>query len=173
MPQLPYSTERAALLSPTYNNLIGFNGNGTVKSRALRNAIVTDDRAEAWYQIRYYSNGNNLPGIARRRYEESQIFGLFSNPANPSLAETVQAYQMLTAHRVSIEAYDKLYGYKIPTQYGLAGQTYGNVTIPHVQTLSEAFQARSTPAAPIDGAVKVLMDAINSTYGPLLPGSKA
>ncbi len=158
--QLPYSTERAALLSLTYNNLIGFNGNGTVKSPTLRNAILTGDRAEAWYQIRYYSNGNALRGIARRRYEESQIFGLFNNPSNPTLAGTVQAYQMLTAHRAQIEAYDKLYGNQIPTNYGLAGQTYGNVTIPPVQTLIQAFQPAET----------VLMDAVDAKYGSLLPG---
>ena len=158
--QLPYSTERAALLSLTYNNIIGFNGNGSVKSPALRNAILTGDRAEAWYQIRYYSNGNHLLGIARRRYEESQIFGLFNNPSNPSLSGAVQVYQMLTAHRAQIEVYDKTYGSAIPTKYGLAGHAYGNITIPPVQTLIQAFQT----------AEIALMKAVDTEYKSLLSG---
>ncbi len=34
----------------------------------LLTALQQGNRAEAWYEIRYASNGNQLPGIAKRRY---------------------------------------------------------------------------------------------------------
>ncbi|MEO7861014.1 MAG: hypothetical protein ABIU05_11305 [Nitrospirales bacterium] len=51
------SNERIALVSLAYNNLIGVNANGTFKSPSLRQALIEDNRAEAWYEIRYRSNG--------------------------------------------------------------------------------------------------------------------
>jgi len=159
--QIPDSTERAALLSLTYNGLIGFSyNNGTYKplSPALRNAILTGDRAEAWYQIRYESNGGaSPPGIAKRRYEESQIFGLFSNPSDPSRSDAVQAYQMLEAHRATMAHYDSQFGGEIGaanTDYRLAGMD----GIGMVQTLTQSFQAAET----------VLLNAVQSQYSGLL-----
>ena len=51
------SNERIALVSLAYNNLIGVNPGGTFKSPSLRQAIIDDNRAEAWYEIRYNSKG--------------------------------------------------------------------------------------------------------------------
>jgi hypothetical protein len=73
-------------------------------------ALVDGNRAQAWFEIRYDSNGNHLLGIAKRRYYDSQLFGLFSNPSSPSLGEVVQAYEMLTANRSAIIQYEALYG---------------------------------------------------------------
>ena len=106
--QLPYSTERAALLSLTYNNLIGFKANGEPKSKHLRDAILNGNRAEAWYEIRYKSNGGSLDsqtGIGKRRYAEAAIFGLYNNGgAGLTEAEALQVYQMCTTHDLATMA---------------------------------------------------------------------
>lgn len=84
--------ERAALVSLAYNNpnLLGM---------GLGNAILDGNRAEAWYQIRYQSNGGSSvgQGIANRRYRESDMFGLYDN-APLGEAEARQVYRMYTAH---------------------------------------------------------------------------
>jgi Ca2+-binding RTX toxin-like protein len=109
----------------------------------LVTALVDGNRAQAWFEIRYGSNGNQLGGIAKRRYYDSQIFGLFSDPSNPSLGEVVQAYEMLTANRSAIIQYEAQYGVD-PDGGGVAnpndslnnaGRDYGTP----VQTLAESF----------------------------------
>jgi len=75
---IPKSDERIALLSLVYNNIVGFKDKAQtiVKSPNLLDALKAGNRAEAWYEIRYYSNKNALsetppdsaPGIAKRRY---------------------------------------------------------------------------------------------------------
>lgn len=60
--------------------------------------------------IRHKSNGNELAGISKRRFYDAQLFGLFSNPAAPSLGEVVQPYEMLTANRGTFIQYEALYG---------------------------------------------------------------
>lgn len=78
---MPLSAERAAFVSITYNR-----GVGTVqaKMQPFYEAVQTGNRAEAWFQIRYNSqtkNPNNANGIANRRYKESDLFGLYDDPA--------------------------------------------------------------------------------------------
>lgn len=72
---IPQSKERLALLSLSYNNVLG-------KSTLLAKAIKDNNRAEAWFEIRYGSNSdrqpaNIKPGLAKRRFEEAQLFGLY------------------------------------------------------------------------------------------------
>jgi Ca2+-binding RTX toxin-like protein len=144
------SKERAALISMAYQ--------GSIKSirSKLQQAMVTDNnRAEAWYLIRYKAIGNHYGaedggGHAKRHYYESQVFGLYNDPANVTLAEAEQAYRMLTKHRTDILKYEKLYGTdpngSTPEQevkriaaanldYDLTG------TADQVQTLVQAFNA--------------------------------
>ena len=74
----------------------------------LKNAIITNNRAEAWYEIRYNSHGGdskNLPGIAERRIEESNIFSLYGTE-NPTEADFCSAYIMYQKHRSQIETYE-------------------------------------------------------------------
>lgn len=81
-----YPDERLALISLEYNN-----GN-TLVGDGLKTAMQNGDRFEAWYQIRYASNGGSSAsrGIAKRRYLESEIFGLFeTNTPSDSEAEEV------------------------------------------------------------------------------------
>jgi Ca2+-binding RTX toxin-like protein/GH24 family phage-related lysozyme (muramidase) len=98
--------EYQSLLSLQFNtkagptNLIGNN---------LRQALKDGDRAEAWYEIRYGSNGDKSTGIAKRRYYESELFGLYDT-GSVSDAEAKSILQMYTRHRAEIATYEKKYG---------------------------------------------------------------
>jgi GH24 family phage-related lysozyme (muramidase) len=74
---LAKSKERIALFDMVYNGGAGLIGNN------LLNALANNNRAEAWYEIRYNSNygdsrRNTGLGIANRRVAESNLFGLYS-----------------------------------------------------------------------------------------------
>lgn len=89
---LPYSAERAALLSVYYNapSLIG---------PGVQNAVLNDDRAQLWYEIRYNHNHFNNNGLQNRRAEEADLLGLVSQAAqnNPdaNILEFAQALDTL------------------------------------------------------------------------------
>ena len=66
------SKEYVALMSLTYNNpnLVG---------DTLKKAIREKNRFKAWYLIRYRINKEDIIGIAKRRFIESNKFGLFED----------------------------------------------------------------------------------------------
>ncbi len=105
---LPQSKERAALISLVYNLTNASSGaiNATIPSTI--NAIANDNRAEAWYEIRYNSNAGQSraevgSGIANRRVTESNMFGLYSNDsANLTLDEAKNIARMYTLHQNKI-----------------------------------------------------------------------
>ena len=75
------SREYIALMSMTYNNpsLVG---------DGLKAHLRAKNRFGAWYEIRYKSNADNEIGIAKRRFAESNEFGLFeSNENNNAVKE--------------------------------------------------------------------------------------
>ncbi|MDX3977624.1 M10 family metallopeptidase C-terminal domain-containing protein [Shinella sp.] len=96
---IPNSTERAVLFSMAYNApaLLG---------PKLKAAILDGDRAEAWYEIRYNSNGSGHAGIANRRYVEAEQFKLFAREGTATTAEALDAGLMYTAHREKILSYE-------------------------------------------------------------------
>jgi hypothetical protein len=69
-----------ALVSLAFNNASKLLGSG------LKWAINNGNRAEAWFQIRYGSNSGSSAsgGIAKRRYYESDLFGVFANENSPT-----------------------------------------------------------------------------------------
>ena len=69
------SNEYIALMSMTYNNP-SLVGNG------LKAHLRAKNRFGAWYEIRYKSNADNEIGIAKRRFAESNEFGLFESREN-------------------------------------------------------------------------------------------
>ena len=80
------SDEGLAVFSLAYNS-------GTPGSHLL--ADLNQDhfnRADAWFQIRFLSNGGNSQsqGLAKRRYEESEVFGLY-DPADSAGGGSVAA----------------------------------------------------------------------------------
>lgn len=99
---IPQSREREALFSLCWNgpSLLG---------PKLKAAIDAGDRAEAWYEIRYNSNGNGITGLANRRYVEAETFGLFDTDGKAGFAEARQAGQMLARHHDTILAYEDRY----------------------------------------------------------------
>lgn len=125
--------ELAVLYSLAYNafTLVGPN---------LEAAIIGDDRASAWYEIRYQSN-NVEPqfqdGIAKRRYAESQFFGLYDDVKNVTEIDARETFRMFTLHEDTIRQYDITYDKQISkanNDYGLGGGD-------EVQTRVEAFAA--------------------------------
>jgi GH24 family phage-related lysozyme (muramidase) len=99
---IPESREREALFSLCWNgpSLLG---------PKLKAAIETGDRAEAWYEIRYNSNGNGIAGLANRRYVEAESFGLFDKHGKATLAEAIKAGQMLARHHDTVLWYEDRY----------------------------------------------------------------
>jgi GH24 family phage-related lysozyme (muramidase) len=102
------SNEFVALASLFYNreDLIGSN---------LLAALKAGGRAEAWYEIRYQSNGgqSRSPGIANRRYRESDQFGLYDpGPITDSIAKNVMA--TYTLHGDVIRNYEGTFSAAAP-----------------------------------------------------------
>ena len=105
---VPEGRERVALLSLAYNGLL----TTTVSPTLIKDITTDNNRADAWYQIRYNSNGGDSKGvgIAKRRFYESSLFGLSADLNAPTQQEAQQAYKMLNAHRTDIFEYEKLWG---------------------------------------------------------------
>jgi len=106
------SRERLALSSLEWNG-----GKGTF-GKILADAIDRGDRAEAWFEIRYNSNANADQGIAKRRYAEAAIFGLYDSGVL-SASDAKSIYQMLQLHRHAIEDYDTIYGSQVANAHAL------------------------------------------------------
>lgn len=109
---MPYSNERAALVSVTYNR-----GPERVNThmQGFTDAVADGDRAEAWYQLRYNSRGTNPDpdverGLRARRGMEAQAFGLYDDPQNVTADEARSVYRMLQLHRDDIGRSERDWG---------------------------------------------------------------
>jgi GH24 family phage-related lysozyme (muramidase) len=97
--------------NPTQSPLIG---------KGLMTALQQGDVAQAWYQLRYaHAAGQSTT----RRYQEAQLFGL-SEPGD-TVTQAIQAYEMLTEHRLTMVPYE--------ATYGTNPNTTGNPTQPQKQ----------------------------------------
>ncbi|MEW5993497.1 MAG: calcium-binding protein, partial [Candidatus Zixiibacteriota bacterium] len=132
------NTDRLALLSLAFNNA------GELLGPNLRNALVTNNRAEAWYEIRYGSNRGQEIGVAKRRYFEAELFGLYDDPLNVTESEAYQVYRMLQSHRDNILWYE--------AEFGLMpdGQTRGQQQTSAGLTGLELANHSSMPLALLD-----------------------
>ena len=101
---IPFGNERIALIGMLYNGEFkpgsGFRNN-------LFNALGNNDRATAWYEIRYDTKNRDK----YRAYKEAAAFGLYSDTVDPAqqLEEAKQIYQMFTQHRDTIFKYESQY----------------------------------------------------------------
>ncbi|MBU0633009.1 hypothetical protein KKA17_10230, partial [bacterium] len=102
------SRERAAIISVLYN-ITGPKAS-SIKSMIPGTiyAIRNDLRAEAWFQIRYDTNGGSSRaivgyGIAKRRVAESDLFGLFGSDGITDDSAKA-AFRMYNIHREYIIA---------------------------------------------------------------------
>lgn len=107
------SSELIALLSMTLNspNTIG---------PSLTNALFNEDRAEAWYEIRYNTNPTTASaidrvGIANRRYRESDEFGLYNEVSAEEDYKSI--YRTFTRHREAILDYENQFDPANPTAH--------------------------------------------------------
>ncbi len=134
-----YSTERAALLSVYYNApvLIG---------PGVQNAILNDERAQLWYEIRYNHNHTNHNGLQSRRAEEADLLGLVSQQAKNSTGSNIDEYA--AALDTLYNGYDRL-GRRILTRIedrdGL--DNFEDAIAPELQVLLDYFVLQPLGAA--------------------------
>ena len=111
------SNEYIALMSMTYNNP-SLVGNG------LKAHLRAKNRFGAWYEIRYKSNADNEIGIAKRRFIESNEFGLFESNANNN------AVKQNTLTNISITYLQNAIAYETTKEFKgnrtIAGYSNGN-----------------------------------------------
>ena len=122
--QLADSKERVAILSLLYTMVDPVADKISNKIPATIAAIQNDNRAEAWYQIRYGSNGDG--GHTSRRYAEADLFGFYDSGStftDPDEAKEVM--RMYTRHQIqetdvtkTIKYYEQKYP---PSASGYAG----------------------------------------------------
>ncbi|HVK54292.1 MAG TPA: hypothetical protein VM532_04595, partial [Burkholderiales bacterium] len=122
----------------------------TLIGEGLLRALEHGNRAEAWFEIRFRSNIEKEPGIAKRRYYESQVFGVYEPTTNVTSEDAKQIYRMLNLHRDEILKYEKKYG----GQIGLANSDYGLSDGQRVQSVLELLSL----------AKESLIDDLKSTY---------
>lgn len=106
---MPISNERIALVAITYNRGVGAVDR---KMQSFFTAVQNGDRAEAWFQIRYNAQTNiaaDKLGIANARYMESDLFGLYNDPANVNQNDALDVYKMWTKHHDQILNYENTY----------------------------------------------------------------
>lgn len=87
--------EKAALVNLAYN------GGSALIGSSLRAAIAADNRAEAWYEIRYNSNNGTSAGngLAKRYMASAELFSLYDSDG-PDLIEAKNIFAMFTKHAV-------------------------------------------------------------------------
>lgn len=105
---MPLSEERVALVSVAYNR-----GVGALGRAPLIQALEEGNRAESWFQLRYNCWGTNQDaeaGLRKRRIAESQVLGLYDDPANIPFDEAVSVYRMYQLHREEIERVESRWG---------------------------------------------------------------
>lgn len=95
------SKEYLALVSIAYNNPSIIDN-----SNSLALALRHENRAEAWFEIRYRTNLDKNQGIANRRYHESDLFGLYDNENAATLDEAESVYRMVTRHIETMKTYE-------------------------------------------------------------------
>ncbi len=140
------SKEYAAVMSMYYNAK-------TTVGKHLVTAIKSDNRAEAWFEMRYNTNRSGWneinggdttainsqggAGLAKRRYAEAQLFGLYGDTTDPAvqLEDAKSAYRMLQLHRDTILTYESWYG---QNPDGTSGQR-DMTGAANADTLAEAF----------------------------------
>lgn len=164
---MPFSEERIAFVSLTYNRGVLA---VTTKMQAFFTAIENQDRAEAWYQIRYNSNARQYDadltamanGITNRRIAESNLFSLYDNPGQGmGEAEAKEVLRMYTTHRAEIDTYES----KFSALFAQGGTTIQFQLIVATTKLISLHAAGHT----IDGEVLVGKDTgdVIDEYGSL------
>ena len=133
-------TERVALASLVYQGVLGFDQQNNPTCRELANAIAGDDRAEAWFQIRYNLNPIEKADqlTALYRYYESGLFGLYDygiTDLNIDKAICKNIYDVYNLHKEQILSYEKNFQRYIPD----ANQRFNLSSSEQIKTLEQCF----------------------------------
>jgi len=163
------SLERAVLLSMYYQSERYFRSAGGIETR-LTAAIRRNDRAAAWFEIRYGSNGwtpgNSILadayGIAKRRYAESELFGLYGSSTtaqNISSSDALNVYTQYTTRRSRVLEYETLFG-------AGAGSTPHNEILQAESDYAHSDYANQAP--PINLDVRTLEESLDIAFHRLI-----
>ena len=115
----------------------------------LAGAIRDGNREEAWFEMRYGwadNDPNFNDGWAKRRYYESEMFGLYDNGVNATNISAENAhniYQMYTINKARILEYENLYSAQVGNANVGSGYDLTVIGSGSVQTLQQSF----TPAS--------------------------
>ncbi|MGY1457153.1 glycoside hydrolase family protein [Luteimonas sp. A534] len=147
---MPLSDERIALVSVTYNR-----GVGAMQGHAVLDAIAEGDRAEAWYQMRYNCWGSREDmegGLRKRRFAESEVFGLYDDRDSVGLEEAADVYRMYQSNREEITRVEAAFGVTLDgdearsNRIAHANRDYPAIVADYgsVKTLSESLEPART-----------------------------
>ncbi|TDK25957.1 hypothetical protein E2F46_04945 [Luteimonas aestuarii] len=147
---MPMSDERIAMVSVTYNR-----GIGAMQNHPINDAIADGDRAESWYQMRYNCWGSRQDmegGLRKRRFAESEAFGLYDDRNNVSVEEAANVYSMYRSNRTEIHRVEGRFGVTIdgvearPNRVAHANRDYPAIVDEYgpVRTLSESLEPART-----------------------------
>lgn len=147
---MPLSDERIALVSVTYNR-----GVGAMQGHAVLDAIADDDRAEAWYQMRYNCWGSREDmegGLRKRRFAESDVFGLYDDRDRVGVEEAADVYRMYQANRGEITRVEQAFGVPldgdeaVPNRIAHANRDYPAIVAAYgpVRTLEASLEPART-----------------------------
>ena len=112
------SKERLVLLSLAFQEIIGLKPNKAPLFPALGNAFLLDNRALAWYYIRYNSfpkDEKTLQTVMRRFYE-SDLFGLYDEDItaeNITTAQCKEIYQVYHEYKEHIIDHERRFSASI------------------------------------------------------------
>lgn len=127
-----YCMERVSLTAYVYNR-------GHLPEE-LRAYLSAGDRAGAWFFIRYDSQTlkhSNQNGIAKGRFQESQVFSLYDNPSSVSPDEAQHVLETYTNFKTNYAYLNKNkklsneYNSEIKTLSGLSANQYEAHWAPH------------------------------------------
>lgn len=157
---LPLSDERVALVSVTYNR-----GVRALRDHPVVDALRNEDRAEAWYQLRYDCWGSREDmegGLRKRRFAESEILGLYYDPANVGVQEAAGVYAIYRTHRLEIDRVERAFGVALdgtrarPDRIAQANRDYPDI-------VAEYGNVR-TPQDSLAPARTVLLEHLRERY---------
>lgn len=132
--------ERAVLVSLAAQQIIGIESDGTPRNIPLANALIDDDRGEAWFTIRYSLCDGAAPrkSVIKQRLFESELFGIYDNDVgtdNISREQCKRLYAMYNHHKDAILQFERNYNYLIAEanlELGLKGKQI-------IKTLEQSF----------------------------------
>ncbi|MGD8569986.1 MAG: hypothetical protein PVJ39_18005 [Gammaproteobacteria bacterium] len=160
--------ERAVLVSLAAQHVIGTNTDGSPLGLPLAHALMDNDRAQCWYQIRYGVQDQDSPSkqIIKRRYFESEIFDIYDEGITSdtiSREYCKKMYAMYNACKDVILQFERRFNHLIPeanAQYRLSGR-YAIKTIEQSFALAyNHIRNRPYAAAPINNFVQAYTEYV-------------